>query len=157
MNHNFSIGILNEENVFWFIYPEKVDFSCNGCAICCKNTEYKVRKILLLKIEAKKISKKTLIDIDNFSEKIEKYEPYAYEMKKTKDGRCVFLRGNLCRIYKIRPLICRFYPFKLENLSDNRYRFTYTNECPSIGKGPPLKKAYFKKMFRNFIHVFRAT
>lgn len=133
-----------------FVYPKDVRFKCERCGICCGDTRDKVRLILLLKIEARTISQKTLMGVSEFSEQIEGFEPYVYAMKKTEEGRCIFMRDKLCSIYRVRPLICRFYPFQLQGLSTDRYGFTYTNECPGIGKGTYLKRKFFEKMFRNF-------
>lgn len=138
-----------------FEYPKHVRFRCERCALCCGDTEDKVRSILLLKTEADRISKKTLIGLDKFAEKIEGFEPYIYQMRKTEDGKCVFLRDNSCSIYQIRPLICRFYPFQLKNLPNNRYAFTYTDECPGIGKGPQLKRDFFERLFGNSMELMR--
>jgi Fe-S-cluster containining protein len=101
-----------------------------------------------LKIEAERISRNTSKNIEVFAEKIKGSEPYAYRMKKNTEGKCVFLKDNLCMIYEARPLICRFYPFQLENKGDNKFAFTYTSECPGIGKGPRLKRNFFEKLFK---------
>jgi len=138
-----------------FLHPKRVRFKCERCAFCCGDTKYKVRRILLLKIEAEYISKKTFMSIDEFARKIDGFEPYTHIMKKTEDSNCIFLKDKTCSIYQIRPLVCRFYPFQLQNLEDNRYVFTYTDECPGIGKGPYLKKRFFEKMFRNFTESMR--
>jgi Fe-S-cluster containining protein len=111
--------------------------------------------ILLLKSEAEKISRRTLKKIDEFVEQIERQEPYAYLMRKTFDGKCVFLKNNLCAIYETRPLICKFYPFKLDNLGNKRYAFTYTEECSGIGSGPKLKKEFFNTLFAEFMASMR--
>ncbi len=127
-----------------FEYLKHVRFRCMRCARCCGNTKDKIRSILLLKIEADRISKGTLIGLDKLAEKIKGFEPYIYQMKKTEDRKCVFLKDNSCFIYQIRLLICRFYPFQLKNLRNNRYFFTYTDECPSIGNGSQLKRDFLK-------------
>ena len=90
------------------------------------------------------------MDPEEFAERTGGPEPFVYRMRK-KGGRCIFLRDNLCSIYEIRPIICRFYPFKLENLGENRYRFSYTEECPGIGKGPQLKRGFFEELFKEFL------
>jgi Fe-S-cluster containining protein len=130
-----------------FQYPKHLRFICEKCTLCCGDTREKVRLILLLKTEAERISKRTLKSIDEFAEKIEGFEPYFFRMKKTIEGKCVFLRDTSCIIYETRPLICRFYPFQLKNLGNNRYVFSYTSECPSIGKGPWLRRSFFEKLF----------
>lgn len=129
-----------------FQYP-LVRFKCKRCAKCCGDTEEKLRLILLLENEAQCISKKTEKHVNEFAENIQGYEPYAYVMKKTLDRKCLFLKNNLCSIYPLRPLICRFYPFQLEPLQNNTYKFSFTRECPGIGEGYQLKEKFFKRLF----------
>lgn len=138
-----------------FEYPKHVRFRCERCALCCGDTKDRIRLILLLKIEADRISKKTLTDLDEFADKIEGSEPYIYQMRKTEDRKCVFLKDDSCSIYQIRPLICRFYPFQLKNMGNNRYAFSYTHECQGVGKGPQLKRDFFERFFDNFIELMR--
>jgi len=138
-----------------FEYPKHVRFRCMRCAICCGDTKDKIRSILLLKIEANHISKSTSTDSDKFAEKIKGFEPYNCQMRKTENGKCVFLKDRSCSIYQIRPLICRFYPFQLKDLGNNRYAFAYTHECQGIGKGPQLKRDFFERFFSKFIGLMR--
>lgn len=100
-----------------------------------------------MKIEAERISQKTSKAIEKFAEKIENFDPYVYRMKKSADGKCAFLKDNLCMIYQERPLVCRFYPFELRQAENDSYVFSFTDECPCIGKGPLLKRSYFKELF----------
>ena len=147
--------ILITEDRIRFKFPKNVHFECSRCALCCRGTENKSRTILILKKEAEKISGKTQKGIDEFAERKEGAEPYVYVMRKTSDGKCVFLKDNLCTIYETRPLICRFYPFKLDNLGNHKYVFNYTEECPSIGSGPQLKRKYFDTLFAEFTATMR--
>lgn len=101
-----------------------------------------------MRIEADRISRATSKHIDMFVERVEGCEPYAYRMRKAVDGKCVFLEGNVCLIYKVRPLICRFYPFGLKDVGNGRYVFSFTDECACIGKGPVLKREYFERLFK---------
>jgi Fe-S-cluster containining protein len=98
-------------------------------------------------MDAERISNKTLLSIHEFAEQVPNCEPYSYQMRKPEDGKCFFLENNRCTIYEIRPLICRFYPFQLENLRNNRYSFSYTNKCEGTGKGPHHKKEFFEDLF----------
>jgi Fe-S-cluster containining protein len=132
-----------------FIFPSKVKFSCNKCGLCCGDTQKKTRHILLLDSEANEISKQTKQQIENFAIKTSTSPPYTYEMKKTLQGRCLFLQeNNQCLIYQHRPLICRFYPFELKFASDEgKYVFEFTDECPEIGKGKKISKKDFENLF----------
>jgi Fe-S-cluster containining protein len=131
-----------------FNYPTAVHFQCTKCGICCGDTKEKTRHILLLKTEAEQIATATSQPISQFTAKIKKKAPYSYEMKKTKDGKCIFLENNRCTIYAARPLICRFYPFELKIAHGGKHTFLYTLECPGINKGPMLSKNYFRKLLR---------
>jgi Fe-S-cluster containining protein len=128
-------------------YPAEVSFRCVKCGICCGDTKEKVRHVLLLTPEAKQVSKATLQPTSRFAVKIEGREPYRYEMRKNKEGKCVFLENNYCTIYSIRPLICRFYPFEL-NSYGGKYSFRFSEECPGIGKGRVMGEESFRKMLR---------
>jgi Fe-S-cluster containining protein len=88
--------------------------------------------------------------LDEFALKIEGFKPYVFQMKKTVKGSCVFLRDGSCSIYEVRPLICCFYPFQLQNRGNDRYVFSYTEECPGIGKGPQLERMFFEELFAKF-------
>jgi Fe-S-cluster containining protein len=136
-----------------FDYPKNVCFECERCALCCGDTKNRARSILLLKIEVERISRKTLKSVDDFAEKVEGFEPYVYRMRKTNDGKCIFLKDKLCNIYQIRPLICMFYPFELKEVKSNKYVFAYTDECPAIGNGLKLERSYFEKLFNKFVEL----
>jgi Fe-S-cluster containining protein len=144
-----GLGRTSGEVMMCFSYPEHVRYRCEKCAQCCGDTENRVRSILLLKSDVTRISEKTALRPGAFAEKIAGFEPYRYRMTKTPDGRCVFLRKTVCSIYAIRPLICRFYPFQL-NPGPDGYVFEYTDECPGIGKGRRLTRAFFTALFNRF-------
>ncbi|MGB9676294.1 MAG: YkgJ family cysteine cluster protein [Candidatus Bathyarchaeales archaeon] len=133
-----------------FTYPKKLRFKCIKCALCCGDTENRTRTILMLKTEVEKIATKTKMRPESFVEEVKGFEPYAYMMRKNANGKCIFLNKNRCTIYAYRPLICRFYPFELKGTSNGAYTFNYTEECPGIGKGNPLEKSFFEKLFKRF-------
>ena len=138
-----------------FTFPKDVRFECSRCALCCGDTETKRRMILLLKSEVERISQITSKKFSEFAYRKEGVKPYTYIMRKTSDGKCVFLKDNLCTIYGIRPLICRFYPFRLDFQENKKYVFDYTNECPGIGKGPQLEKRFFNKLCAEFMESMK--
>jgi Fe-S-cluster containining protein len=125
-----------------------VCYRCTRCALCCGDTENHARHILLLRAEARTISRVILKPVESFATKIKDQEPYVYEMRKTgAGGKCFFLRGTDCSVYEQRPLVCRFYPFKLATLRGT-HKFRCTSECPGIGKGRRLERDYFEELFR---------
>lgn len=121
-------------------------WECKRCAKCCRDASERERRILLLPLEAKQIAKTVGFPLESFCRKTG-LQPFALEMKKDSEGNCIFLKGNECQIYPIRPLICRFYPFWLEKRSDGAFSFNVTDECMGIGFGPILKEDFFKNLF----------
>ncbi len=131
-----------------FIFPVNVRFACSRCGLCCGDTKQKTRHILLLETEAGKIARHTAQSINDFSIEIKDKHPYVYEMKKTNEGQCVYLKDNQCTIYSLRPLICMFYPFELKFDEDKGlYIFEFTFECPGINQGAVLNQKDFKRLF----------
>jgi Fe-S-cluster containining protein len=131
-----------------FTYPANVSFECNGCGLCCGDTKEKTRHILMLASETNSISEHTCLPVEKFAQVAEK-APYVYEMKKLTDGKCLFLKNNQCSIYMHRPLICQFYPFELKfDAEKDNHIFSFTLECPTIGKGKTLNRVYFEELFR---------
>jgi Fe-S-cluster containining protein len=131
-----------------FTHPANVSFDCVRCGLCCGDTQQKTRHIRLLESEANKIQAETTLPIQDFSKEITDKTPYGYEMKKSSEGKCVFLKGNQCSIYQLRPLICMFYPFELKFEKDkDQHVFGFTLECPGIDKGKTMTRKDFEKLF----------
>ncbi len=132
-----------------FDYPEGICFRCTRCAICCGDTKSRTRRILLLKEEARTISEVVLRPVEAFACMTRGCEPYVYRIRKTRgEGKCAFLKGADCSIYEVRPLVCRFYPFRLATLKNGKHWFSSTGECPGIGKGERVERVYFETLFR---------
>jgi hypothetical protein len=131
-----------------FAYPKNIRFHCTKCKLCCGDTRKRARHILLLKKEAEKISKITSKPLKAFSRRIRGRDLYVYEMRKTEEGKCPFLRENTCEIYRSRPLICRYYPFRLRTVRNGKRVFSFTSECPGIGTGAILRKNYFERLLK---------
>ena len=97
--------------------------------------------------EAKKIAFRTCQRITDFSVEVNDNDPYVYEMKKSSEGKCVFLKNSQCSIYPLRPLICVCYPFELKfNQDKEMYNFDFTLECPRVNQGKLLHKTHFKRL-----------
>jgi uncharacterized protein len=130
-----------------FTCPNNVVFECTKCGLCCGDTKEKTRCILLLESEANEISEQTALPKEAFTKPAKNKHPYQFEMKKN-EGKCFFLKDNQCSIYSSRPLICRFYPFELKFDAENgSYVFSFTFECPAIGKGKVMARKDFEGLF----------
>jgi Fe-S-cluster containining protein len=130
-----------------FTCPNNVVFDCTKCGLCCGDTRQKTRHILVLESEANAISAETCLPKHDFTAKVKDRNPYCFEMKKTSEGKCVFLKDNQCTIYKLRPLICMFYPFELKFDDDkDLHVFEFYAECPTIGTGKVLRRKRFQEV-----------
>jgi Fe-S-cluster containining protein len=73
-------------------------------------------------------------------------------LKTKKEGRCIFLdEYGKCEIYKIRPNICRIYPFWAMRLENNNLKVIEHDEypkCPIVKETLP-DKPKTKRLFRD--------
>ncbi|MFX0025012.1 MAG: YkgJ family cysteine cluster protein [Candidatus Hermodarchaeota archaeon] len=108
---------------------------CKNCGKCCQETEMLLSEQDIHLIE-QKISSMTSEEFTELNEK-------GINQLKNKDNYCIFLdiKSKLCKIYKIRPQGCRFYPI----IYDNEKRICiYDEECPRVSLFY-LKPKKFKK------------
>ncbi|MGQ9721362.1 MAG: YkgJ family cysteine cluster protein [Candidatus Jordarchaeum sp.] len=118
-------------------FPKGVRFQCQRCSRCCKHTEERRRKILLSDLDISRIEKNVGLKGDDFAEPCQESYPFRFLMKMV-DGKCVFLdEDKSCKIYELRPLICRCFPFWIERRG-NLFEFKASSDCPGIGKGNAL-------------------
>ena len=133
-------------------YPKNICFECQKCAKCCGDTPKRKRNILMLEKEVERISEITELKPGEFSIPSSGTEPYRYTMRK-KEGKCIFLDGTKCRIYPHRPLLCRFYPFWLEEFDG--YEFNVSDECPGVGVGKVIEEDDFKAMLNKALNCMQ--
>jgi Fe-S-cluster containining protein len=134
------------------LYPKNISFECQRCAKCCGDTPKRKRKVLMLEREVEQISHITNLKPEEFSTPASGSEPYRYTMIK-QEGKCVFLKGAVCQIYNHRPLLCRFFPFCLEQVGSEIFEFNYSEECPGIGLGKVIEEEIFTAMLAEALNV----
>jgi Fe-S-cluster containining protein len=114
---------------------------CRMCGKCC---------------DSPTITKKDIANISgylkiSFEECVKKYLNYFDGLKgevKEVNGKCIFLNGNKCSIYKVRPLICRVRPYSPQ-LKNGELILTYDGwfleNCSGLFVGDlPVEKEYLK-------------
>jgi len=130
-----------------FKYPHGIRFECQRCATCCGDTEKRARRILLTNLDVKGIIEATGFQPQAFTYPQKGEPPFILELVKI-DGKCIFLEGNACRVYRHRPLICRCFPFWIEQDPSKRFRFEASLDCPGVGKGKRLDRTFFSKLLK---------
>jgi Fe-S-cluster containining protein len=108
--------------------------SCEVCeAQCCSGES---GSILFSKGELRDMAKFLNISEETFLRDFCRKEGYRYSIKEIKQSgnyNCIFLTGNRCDIYEVRPTQCRTFPFwdQFKNGKDFKY---LQKEC--IGVSP---------------------
>lgn len=98
---------------------KKMGFKCLGCGRCCIGED---NSVVVFPFEIRRIMQYT------GETWLQTVEPpaegewdlhgnfHTLEWRIRKEGAsCKFYSGNGCRIYEVRPMICRTYPFYLDN------------------------------------------
>ena len=166
--------------VFVLTAFEDARFKCQRCGNCCHHRrpqEYedlvplerlkefweKSNLIYLTEEDIERISCKTGLVAKDFVDTLYEYEGKLVKveddggkvildipvMKSKKDNTCVFY-NNGCTIYSVRPMACRLFPFRVEEMStpegDIHLFIGYNPECPGIGKGKSIEKTDLEKL-----------
>jgi Fe-S-cluster containining protein len=126
-------------------FPSHLRWTCVRCTKSCRDLPGRRRNILLAESDIRRIIDVTNLTAREFSLSSPSSFPYVRKMRKF-GGRCVFLRGSRCSIYRARPLICRFYPFSLHPTRDDAFEIGFDPSCSGMGKGPHRAERFFRNL-----------
>jgi len=118
-------------------YPVHLRWTCVRCTKSCRDLPGRTRNILLAQSDINQITDFTKLTAKEFSASSGGSSPYVRKMRKL-GGRCIFLQSSRCSIYRVRPLICRFYPFSLNPVRNNRFEIGFDLSCSGMGKEKAL-------------------
>jgi Fe-S-cluster containining protein len=123
-------------------------FACTGCGRCCTGpgSNYVVE---VTRAEQRRIQQHLGLSWPWFRRRyVFRYDDETESLKMPK-GRCVFLDdANRCRIYPVRPLQCRTYPFWPE-LVRNGYAWRLERRrCEGIGRGAVIPLARIEQTLK---------
>jgi Fe-S-cluster containining protein len=135
-----------------FFEQQPLRFGCTGCGRCCiAGNDYFV---YLGSEDAGRIRGYLGLSVDWFRRrylgKTTDGDPVlAYHA----DGRCVFLQNdNSCRIYPVRPVQCRTYPFWPEVTNSKTAWQRESRRCEGINRGPGIPVTTIRRIL-NACHV----
>lgn len=106
------------------------DGLCKRCGACCRTI---CTSIAFRKEELKAASKYLKIPYKKLKRKIRAL-PLGSKIFDVPGRPCPFLRGgNICTIYKVRPMVCRLYPMGTAALSATiTAKLDITPQCPIV-------------------------
>jgi len=106
--------------------------------------------------EVWRLSRRLGLNTSQFAVETGEDRNFPFEMKKESDGKCIFLRERGCSIYDDRPLVCKCYPFSIEELTPDLYAFEPNlDECPGIGDGGELRDDFFRRLLGEALSEFQ--
>src|SRR5579859_1623403 len=82
---------------------ERID--CTACANCCR-----VATVKIAERDAAKLARRLGIGLQPFLAAYTVEDPDEGRILKRNEGGCVFLDGNLCSVYDVRPHTCETFP-----------------------------------------------
>ena len=131
-----------------YFFDEGLNFACQACDACCTGDPGIVQ---LTVEEAQKIAHLIKKNLDEMiGDELIVYKEGYRLYEDTENGACVFLTDGACRIYKLRPLQCKTWPFWIENLRSPKAWRKAAKECPGIGKG----RLYTRDEILEILHSF---
>ncbi|HUT01214.1 MAG TPA: YkgJ family cysteine cluster protein [Phycisphaerae bacterium] len=114
-------------------------FECAQCGRCCQGPEEGYVWVTRDDIEA--IAAHLRIPVDQMDRKYVRKVGWRYSLVERADNRdCIFLEADgdgriLCRIYSVRPVQCRTWPFWTTNLTTPEEWAGAGLRCPGINRG----------------------
>ena len=118
-----------EKSIF---YSRGLRFQCTGCGDCCRIPGGLVE---VLPEEINQIAQYLHLSVSEMKRQYFLRDVNRWLMAENEDGGCIFLQGNACRVYPVRPMQCRTFPFWPENVQSLRTWESLKSFCPGIDQG----------------------
>lgn len=113
-------------------WKDGLHFSCLGCGRCCGGEP---GYVWLDTNEIFAIANFLEMDVADTLRSFARRVAGRISLRELENGDCVFLADGRCRIYSVRPLQCRTYPFWPSVLQSPRSWCLEGQRCPGIGQG----------------------
>lgn len=137
---------------------------CKGCQLNCCSTAYVIPDL----ISFKKMASSLELDHTAFIARYFHREKLDLGLLRLQPNPCVFLQNNICSIYKVRSLICRFYlcSHLLGDTEEMIYKIAWTGAAatqvfaeekgliPRVGAGA---LSSFDRLFVRLLEEYRSS
>lgn len=81
-------------------------FKCQRCGVCCNN-----KRVVPSPAERSRLA--AFLQVTDARFAADDLESESGELRLTREGNCVFLGPEGCRVHPARPLVCRLFPLGL--------------------------------------------
>jgi Fe-S-cluster containining protein len=119
--------------VVW--YKDGLRFSCTGCGKCCTGGPGFVWVTLE---EATAMADALKMPFHIFKRRFLRTRQNRLCLVERKNGDCIFLEDKKCKLYAVRPMQCRTYPWWKENLNSEESWKKAAEFCEGINPQAPL-------------------
>jgi Fe-S-cluster containining protein len=102
-------------------------FKCQQCGDCCRGKG----GIFVQAEEVEQLSTFLGMPREDFCRRYVEVSPMGAHLA-TKNGTCVFLKGNCCQVHPVKPRICRQWPFLAAILKHPEELAHAKTACPGI-------------------------
>jgi hypothetical protein len=117
-------------------YEDGLRFECTRCAGCCGGFP---GYVWITREEIDRAAESLRVTPDEFIEQYTRRIGGRYTLEEVKNWNCVMLRDaggdSGCRIYPVRPVQCRTFPFWDENLREKEHWNHAAEDCPGMNRG----------------------
>jgi Fe-S-cluster containining protein len=128
-----------------FYLQQPLRFSCTRCGECCATAgEYYV---YLNQGESERIREYLQLSRGWFRRRyLRRLEEGERVLVSAADERCIFLNSDGgCRVYPVRPLQCRSYPFWPELVNSATAWQRESRRCEGINRGPEVARGKIER------------
>jgi len=114
-------------------YSGGLKFACEQCGACCTGEP---GYVWLTAEELRRLADHLGLTVNQFRKRYARKVFGRTSLKEHTNGDCVFFdRQTGCRVYDLRPMQCRTWPFWTENLSSPTAWQVVCEGCPGAGCG----------------------
>jgi hypothetical protein len=139
------IHSLKEGRVLPFFEKQPLRFSCTRCGKCCLTGG--AYYVFLTEAESEAIRQRLQLSRSWFRRRyLARLEEGELVLAPGKGERCIFLGDDgQCRVYPVRPLQCRTYPFWPELAGNARAWNGEARRCEGVNRGKVVPRATIRR------------
>lgn len=137
-NKNFSLSKLFYNFILPKLFiPEELYFACTGCGKCCR---YEPGFVFLTQKDIANITNFLKISKEDFIKNYTKKYNDLYSLVEKSNYDCVFWGKEVlggkggCRIYDVRPVQCKNYPFWISVFTSKKSFVETKKFCPGFNE-----------------------